>query len=177
MTTKLTLRLTLAITALLSCNALSFAQTALPTIDIGQRHKSTDRNIKPPARPLQEARAPASRVIVPVANEQTLASSGAQLSDLGGEVSDLSLVPSPAANRRRHRLSQSRKPDGLDISPATPPRAPAGNPDHHQAWRSGQSSSEGSPGTSLKPPPPGGVGLNVIPRAWAIFMPSASSSR
>ena len=57
-----------------------FAQTVLATIYIGQRHKVTSGSIKPPARPLQEIRAPASCVIVPAANERSLASSTASAS-------------------------------------------------------------------------------------------------
>ena len=75
MTTKFKISLIFAICGLLSGSALSYAQTALPPIDIGQRHKTTSGIIKRSDRPLQEARAPASRVIVPVANGPTSASS------------------------------------------------------------------------------------------------------
>ena len=59
---------------------MSSAQTALRTIYIGQRHKVTSGSIKPPARPQQETRAPASRVIGPVATERPSASSTASAS-------------------------------------------------------------------------------------------------
>jgi TonB-dependent Receptor Plug Domain len=57
MTTKTQIRLTLAIVVLLGDSTLSYAQTALPTIDIGQRHKMAAGSNKTPAKPHQQTRA------------------------------------------------------------------------------------------------------------------------
>ena len=80
MTTRILIWLILTVCRLLRTSLLSFLWASLPTIYIGQRHKVTTGSIKPPAKPLQETQAPAFRVIVPVANERSSASSTASAS-------------------------------------------------------------------------------------------------
>ncbi len=77
MATKSIAKLTLTIVACLSCNGMSFAQTALPTIDIGQRHKTTALSSKPRTIPNQPIKLSAPHPAAPVRVDQVSGSSNA----------------------------------------------------------------------------------------------------
>ena len=70
MATKSIPKLTLTIVALLSCNGICFAQTALPTIDIGQRHKTTALSSKPRTTANQPVSLSAPRPATPARIDQ-----------------------------------------------------------------------------------------------------------